>query len=73
MHGKGAQLPLTYRAVPTACFVSLQILDATSGAAYTSIEPPDGADINDVCLWPGVGVWWLWGGGHIDVWGFRSR
>lgn len=34
----------------------LQIWDATTGAAYTSIEPPEGADINDVCLWPGSGL-----------------
>jgi ribosome biogenesis protein ENP2 len=27
-----------------------------SGAAYTSIEPPEGADINDVCIWPGSGL-----------------
>eukprot|EP00882_Tetradesmus_deserticola_P033020 GHRQ01037681.1.p3 GENE.GHRQ01037681.1~~GHRQ01037681.1.p3 ORF type:complete len:106 (+),score=41.44 GHRQ01037681.1:807-1124(+) len=33
-----------------------QIWDATDGRAYTSIEPADGADINDTCLWPGSGL-----------------
>jgi ribosome biogenesis protein ENP2 len=33
-----------------------QIWDATSGSTFTSIEPADGADINDVCVWPGSGL-----------------
>jgi ribosome biogenesis protein ENP2 len=42
---------------PRSCLhLPLQIWDATDGSAYTSIEPADGADINDVCLWPGSGL-----------------
>ena len=29
--------------------------DASSGTAFTSIEPE--VDINDVCIWPGSGAW----------------
>ena len=34
----------------------VKIWDAASGEAFTNIEPADGGDINDVCLWPDSGL-----------------
>ncbi len=30
--------------------------DAATGANFTNIEPADGGDINDVCLWKDSGL-----------------
>ena len=34
----------------------VKIWDANSGENFTNIEPPEGGDINDVCLWPNSGL-----------------
>jgi hypothetical protein len=34
----------------------VKVWDASTGEGYTSIEPADGADINDVCVWRGSGL-----------------
>lgn len=39
-----------------SCRLACQVWDATSGAAFTSIQPAGGADINDALLWPGSGL-----------------
>ncbi len=36
----------------------VKVWDASTGAGYTSIEPAEG-QINDVCVWPDSGGWWL--------------
>jgi len=32
------------------------VWDAATGANFTNIEPADGGDINDVCLWKDSGL-----------------
>lgn len=34
----------------------VKIWDALSGDNFTNIEPAEGGDINDVCLWPDSGL-----------------
>lgn len=34
----------------------VKIWDASSGENFTNIEPAEGGDINDVCLWPDSGL-----------------
>ena len=34
----------------------VKIWDQATGKNYTSIEPTEGGDINDVCVWPNSGA-----------------
>ena len=34
----------------------VKVWDAATGANFTNIEPADGGDINDVCLWKDSGL-----------------
>ncbi|KAF8054988.1 nol10 [Scenedesmus sp. PABB004] len=52
----GGGSSLDVRRVISADRHIIKVWDASSGAGYTSIEPADGADINDVALWPGSGL-----------------
>jgi ribosome biogenesis protein ENP2 len=49
-------MPHSFSRLSDAFLYTTKIWDASNGAGYTSIEPADGADINDVCVWPGSGL-----------------